>query len=243
MRITERLAERSRDTRGNRPVLIACLGDSVTHGWFELEDISTQQIGPLCRAWDAMPMKLQRRLSEIYPAAVPTVLNAGVGGDNIAMMAARADRDVLSFKPDLVILEVCLNDAHAGRGAPLRAFAEKVGALMDRILESGAELMLLTPNMMCSRLHPQAPQSESWREYFEATVRVQTEGVMSAYVQAARDEAKKRSVPIADAYARWERMERQGVDITSLLANRINHPVAEMHDLFVEEIVRTIQMA
>ena len=36
MRITERLSARNNNSGQNRPVLIACLGDSVTHGCFEL---------------------------------------------------------------------------------------------------------------------------------------------------------------------------------------------------------------
>ncbi|MEE1200403.1 MAG: hypothetical protein U0L09_07110 [Christensenellales bacterium] len=36
MRILERIAERNEDPGGQPPVLIAFLGDSVTHGCFEL---------------------------------------------------------------------------------------------------------------------------------------------------------------------------------------------------------------
>ena len=36
MKITQRLTARSRSANDNRPVLIVCLGDSVTHGAFEL---------------------------------------------------------------------------------------------------------------------------------------------------------------------------------------------------------------
>ena len=243
MKILNRLAERNRTLGAHRPILIACLGDSVTHGCFELEAISTQQIAPYYRAWDAYSMKLQRRLSEIYPMAMPTVLNAGVAGENIAMISARAERDVLSFHPDLVILEICLNDAGSGLGDPLKSFAEKAGELMDKILASGAELILLTPNSMCYHVPKQAPKTDNWPEFYKNVAEVQSGGVMSAYVQAARDEANKRNVPIADAYARWELMEKQGVDTTSLLANRVNHPVPEMHDLFVEEIIRTMQLS
>ena len=36
MKITQRLTARSRSAGDNRPVLIVCLGDSVTHGCFEV---------------------------------------------------------------------------------------------------------------------------------------------------------------------------------------------------------------
>jgi len=240
MKITERLLARHRDAGRCRPVLIACLGDSVTHGCFELDVPEKQWQEPTCRPWEGYPMKLQRRLTELYPAAAPTVLNAGVGGDGIAQMAARLDRDVLSFRPDLVILEVCLNDCLGSVTDDPEPFAEAVGTLMDRILAAGAELMLLTPNAMCARMHENIPKGDEWRQLFARAVAKQTGGVMTAFVNAAKTEAEKRGVPVADAYARWEQLRTCGVDTTSLLANQINHPTPAMHDLFVEEILRAI---
>jgi hypothetical protein len=35
MRIIERLAERNKNAGENRPVLIICLGDSVSHGYLD----------------------------------------------------------------------------------------------------------------------------------------------------------------------------------------------------------------
>jgi len=240
MKITERFNARGRNPGQHRPVLIVCLGDSVTHGCFELEIPQRELQQPGCRPWEAYPAKLQRRLTELYPYAAPTVLNAGVGGDAVAQMAERLDRDVLSFHPDLVILELCLNDCLGSTTDDPAEFARQVGTLMDRILESGAELMLLTPNAMCARMHPNVPHEDGWRQLFARAVAKQTGGTMTAFVEAARAQARKRGVPIADAYERWEQLRRCGVDTTSLLANQINHPNPEMHDLFVEEIIREL---
>lgn len=240
MKISERLNLRNRAPGANRPVLIVCLGDSVTHGCFELEEQCAGRPTPLCRPWQTVAMKLQRRLSGLYPFAAPTVLNAGVGGDNIEGMLNRLERDVLSFQPDLVILEAGLNDCCDGQLSP-EAFGERVGVLMDRVLQSGAGMLLLTPNAMCSRVHENIAGMERWTEFVNRVVELQNGGVMSAYVEAERQAARRRGVPVADAYARWMQMERQGVDTTSLLANCINHPTEEMHDLFVEEILRAMQ--
>lgn len=240
MRITERLAARAQNPGAHRPVLIACLGDSVTHSCFELDIPENRLTQPGCRPWEGFPMKLQRRLSELYPVAAPTVLNAGVGGDSVAQMAARLDRDVLSFRPDLVILEVCLNDCLGSSTDDPTDFARQVGELMDRILDSGAELMLLTPNAMCARMHENTPKDDDYHRLFARAVSKQINGVMTAFVEAARAEARHRNVPIADAYARWEQLRACGVDTTSLLANNINHPTPAMHDLFVETIMQTV---
>lgn len=243
MKIMERMSARAKDTGGNRPILIVCLGDSVTHGCFELPEISTQLLESSCRPWEGFPMKLQRKLTELYPLAAPTVLNAGVGGDNADQMSKRLDRDVLAFQPDLVVLEVGLNDCPGYQSeTDVARFGEQTGKIMDRILASGAEMILLTPNAMCARLHEQAPKDEAWRGFYERVVQLQTGGVMTQYVDEAKRQAQLRGVPVADAYARWESMRSQGVDTTSLLANRVNHPMPQMHDLFVEEIVRAMQL-
>jgi lysophospholipase L1-like esterase len=155
-------------------------------------------------------------------------------------MAARLDRDVLSFRPDLVILEVCLNDCLGSPTDDPSDFARQVGELIDRILASGAELILLTPNAMCTRLHPNVPSGDEWHRLFIRAVQTMNSGKMTAFVNAARAEAAARNVPIADAYARWEQMHACGVDTTSLLANNINHPTPAMHDLFVETIMQTV---
>ena len=238
MRITEKLTARSHDAGSHRPVLIACLGDSVTHGHFQLP--IHEQNRPGCRPWDAFPMKLQSRLTAMYPFAAPTVLNAGVAGEGIAQMAARLDRDVLSFKPDLVILEVGLNDCLGSETDDPAPFGKAAGELMDRILAAGADAMLLTPSAMCTYVHECIPHDEEWHPLFVRAAKKQNEGVMAAFVNAARTEAEKRGVPVADAYAEWEQLIREGRDTTLLLANYINHPTPEMHDLFAEKIIQTL---
>lgn len=243
MKIMNRLLARSQNPSATRPVLIVCLGDSVTHCGFELDMPENRWQEPTCRPWDGFPMKLQEKLTRLYPLAAPTVLNAGVGGDAVAQMSARLERDALAFKPDLIILELGLNDCLGSETNDPTDFARAVGALMDRILASGTELLLLTPNAMCSRMHENVPKEDSWRQLYARAVQKQVGGVMTAFVNAAKAEAEKRGVPVADAYARWEAMRLQGVDTTSLLANRINHPKPEMHDLFVEEILRAMQLA
>ncbi len=46
-------------------------------------------------------------------------------------------------------------------------------------------------------------------------------------------------VKIADAYAEWKRLA-ECEDTTALLANGINHPTREMHELFADVIFREI---
>lgn len=240
MKILKRLAARSANPQGCRPVLIVCLGDSVTHGCFELRMPSPDRVGSAHRPWEGYPARLQRELSMRYPIAAPTVLNAGVGGNAARQMAERLHRDALSFRPDLVILELGLNDC-LERGGDAVRFARMTGDMLGRIVEAGAEAMLLTPNAMCGRVDPAICQSAFLRDLFERAAEAQNSGRMTAFVEAARREAVMRGVPVADAYARWQEMRARGADTAALLANGINHPRPELHDLFVREILQAME--
>ena len=82
MRILEKLAQRERDARACAPQLICCLGDSVTHGCFEVFFNEKGQIDTVYEPWNGYAALLERRLRALYPAAAVNVLNAGISGDN-----------------------------------------------------------------------------------------------------------------------------------------------------------------
>ena len=238
MRFVRRLAARHADTRSERPVVIACLGDSVTHGVFDLFVEPTGDFVPHFLPEQCYPAKLGRKLNEMCPGAAVTVLNAGISGDGSAGGLERLERDVLSFKPDLVLVNFGLNDSmNPDPDAGVAAYEKNMTEIFRRILESGAEAMLVTPNFMCSYV-PAIVVGDKLRGVAEAAAKVQNDGILTRYVGAARDAAKKLNVPVADAYRRWEQMRDMGVDTTALLSNGINHPTVEMHDLFVEEVIR-----
>lgn len=236
MKFIERLAARNRDIRSERPVVIACLGDSVTHGCFELVVDAKGDFEPAYHTEQGYVAKLGRKLNELFPAAVVTMLNAGISGDSSAGGLARLDRDVLCFKPDLVTVNFGLNDSMSGE-AGLEKYAQNMKAIFEKILASGAEAMLVTPSFMCSYV-PGLVVGDKLRGIAEAATHVQNDGVLARYAEAARTAAKELGVPVADTYRRWEQLREMGVDTTALLSNGINHPTIEMHDLFVEEILR-----
>jgi hypothetical protein len=68
----------------------------------------------------------------------------------------------------------------------------------------------------------------------------QNEGFFDAHMEAARELCRDMKVPLCDCYALWKRMHEKGVDVTELLANKINHPTREMNALFAYELVRTM---
>jgi hypothetical protein len=76
-------------------------------------------------------------------------------------------------------------------------------------------------------------------DYAAVTAAYQNSGRMDEFVSAAVKVARECGVQVADAYARWRELSKTE-DTTVLLANYINHPRAEMHEIFAEEIYRLI---
>lgn len=77
MRILEKLAARNAETPDRAAALIACLGDSVTHGCFEVFKNRFGKVDTVYRPEGGYPARLRRRLNLLYPASAVNVLNAG----------------------------------------------------------------------------------------------------------------------------------------------------------------------
>ena len=240
MKIMEKLAARNTNYFGTRPVTIACLGDSVTHGCFEIYVTKDGGIGTFCRAEEAYPALLQRELSNLSPFASPVLVNAGVSGDKSYGGLERLERDVLSFKPDLVIVDFGLNDSmNKDVEVGLKTYDNSMRAIFEKVLSSGAECILLTPNYMNKEVSPFITEPMFIDIAKEAAV-VQNTGILTRYVETARKAAIDMGVPIADAYAVWQALDKNGVDTDALLSNNINHPTGKAHEIFVSEIMRRI---
>lgn len=240
MKIMEKLAARCSDYYNHRPVTIACLGDSVTHGCFEIFLDANGGINTVCRADEAYPMMLYRTLKNFYPFAAPVIINAGVSGDKSYGGLERLERDVLSFKPDLVIVDFGLNDSmNKDVEGGLALYEKSMRTIFERTLASGAECILLTPNYMNKKVSPHLTEPLFIDIAKEAAV-VQNTGILTRYVEAAKKIAGEMNVPVADAYAVWQKLEKSGVDTDQLLSNNINHPTREMHSVFAEEIMRAL---
>jgi hypothetical protein len=63
---------------------------------------------------------------------------------------------------------------------------------------------------------------------------------MDAYMEAAKAICSKMQIPVCDCYAKWKLLYENGVNITELLSNKINHPTREMNWLFAVDLVETI---
>jgi len=240
MKTVELIAARHADAFGSRPARIVCLGDSVTHGCFE---VFMNRFGNIDTVYDTPKgyvRLLQDKLLSLYPASAVSVINSGISGDGTTGALKRFERDVAVFQPDLVTVNLGLNDCMADDpDAALQAYRSNLAEIFRLIRGLGAEGMLVTPNMMCTYADPSLPEGTLRNVAAEAAKR-QNEGVLDAFVETARDCAREAGFPIADAYAAWQAYARAGVDTTALLSNRINHPNAAMHELFVQKITECL---
>ncbi|MBQ1245443.1 MAG: SGNH/GDSL hydrolase family protein [Clostridia bacterium] len=212
--------------------VIAFLGDSVTHGAFELVDHGSYN----CNFdHDAVyHARLRRMLLEVNPWLPVNIINAGVAGDNAPMGLARVERDVIAHKPDICVVNFCLNDL----AEPVEEYIAAMRSIFEKLLAAGIRPILLTPSMLNTYVHPDL--HPMYHEYAAQTAEWHKNGYMDAYVNAARAMAKEMGIPVADAYARWQAMEAAGADMTACLSNYINHPTREMHTLFAEALFEVL---
>lgn len=240
MKIMKLIKAKQNDAFANGHITIACLGDSVTQGCFELidRDGTLNGIEPVYEQQNSYANLLAKALGYLYPSVSFNVINAGISGDTAQGGLERIERDVLRYKPDLVTVCFGLNDCDGGsEGAPL--FAQTLGRIFDRIKTEGIEVIYISPCMMNTSISP-TMKSEIERSVGATTMAIQNDGIFDMYIDAAKRICEEKNVPCCDCYGKWKRLAANGVNTTELLSNKINHPSREMHWLFVESLLDTI---
>ena len=225
MNIREKVLLDVNGLRREGPVTVVAFGDSVTHGALAEGEMDYDTV-----YWNRFRLMIQER----YPYMPVNVINAGIGGDAAPYALDRMESQVLCHRPDLVIVCFGLNDVNLPKEDYLAALRE----IFRRLREAGVEAVFLTPNMLNTTVAEGTPAR--YLDYAAVTARYQTEGRMDEYMEGAVAVAREAGVPVADAYAKWKKMDEEGVDTTLLLANRINHPTREMHALFAECLMETV---
>lgn len=238
MNITERIKENKKNIMDNRPIVIGFLGDSLTQGCFELYNTSESSLETEYRSYEAYHGKLKRMLEEIFPSVPINIINAGISGDCAVSGRARLKRDILDFHPDLVVVSYGLNDV-GGKKEGISQYAKALETIFTELQMAGIETIFMTPNMMGTRVSAEITDPYNRSVVADVTSR-QTEGWMDIYMEKAREICAKKNVPVCDCYAKWKKLEENGVDITRLLANRANHPTEKMHWLFAVSLFEMI---
>lgn len=190
----------------NRTLTVVCHGHSVPAGYFK-----TPEVRPL----ESYPHLLRAELAKRFPHAVINVIVTAIGGENAEQGAARFERDVLSLRPDVVLIDYVLNDRGPGLEPAARAWRAMIAAAQAR----GIKVLLLTPT----------PDTASkWRE---------REDPLQQHAAQVRALAAERGVGLVDSLAAFERFVADGGEIAAAMAQR-NHPNAQGHALVAREIAR-----
>ena len=213
--------------------IIAFLGDSVTHGAFEC--IQGDSAGCIFDMDAVYHERLRRMLLAVNPWLPVSIINAGVAGDNAIMGLARLERDVISHKPHICVVNFCLNDL----SETVEEYVAALREIFTRLMAADIRPILLTPSMLNTYVHPDT--IPMYRDFAAVTAGWHQSGVMDGYVEAAKTLAAELEVAVADAYAKWKALEAEGMDVTENLANYINHPSRELHQLFADALFETLQ--
>ena len=227
------------------PVIVA-LGDSVTAGHFE--SLLPKEPEKLSAFWEtaermaaggeAMPPveitdpresyieKFRNLLIDKFELTSVSVINAGIAGDNLIQMSARAYRDVIRYQPDLVLINGSLNwDEEMGT---TKVYKQILQDLVKRIkIETAADIILLTPNgdlpnTLFGEENPPLPTTPE-------------------RVKVIREVANAEQVSLADVYAVWEAAREAGCPWEELLANGVNHPGIEGHEVYAIVLMKLME--
>lgn len=123
-RVAQKLAS------GN-PITIVAIGSSSTAGHGASSPAANY------------PSRLQVELRQHFRANKITVLNRGVGGEEIGNMIKRFDKAVVAAKPDLVLWQLGTNSVI--RNHPLLDHGAAIRGGVNKIRATGADVVLIDP--------------------------------------------------------------------------------------------------
>ena len=227
LRIRERVTGNIAKLKELGPINILILGDSVSHGCFGGYGIGNDYHA-------AYHNRLRLYIQRAHQTTPVNILNYAVGGE-VSSFGDRIFGDrVVPHHPDLVVVCFGLNDVNHS----LPDYVSSLEGIFGKCAVHGFDCVFLTPNMLNTR-RAEGTVGMYW-DYAQKTADMQNGGRMDSFIEAAKEVAEAHGVPVCDAYALWKEMEAAGIDITLLLANRINHPLPEMHDLFARLLFKTV---
>lgn len=241
-------AQKGLDKNGlerKNPIIVA-LGDSVTAGHFEAllpkdpEDLrriyecylageEPETATEITDARESYVEKFRLALIDKYEQTSVSVINAGIAGDVLPMMFKRADRDVVRYDPDLVLINGSLNWLDSTMG-DATAYKELLVRLVRKLkAETEADIVLLTPN-------GDLP-NKLWESIGVPVITPTT----NQRVEMIRKVAWEEEVCLADVRAVWDQAGAVGIPWKILLANGVNHPSVEGHEVYAKVLMKLFE--
>ena len=236
MEIIKKLNEKQ-DIYGKKPVTIAFLGDSVTQGCFECYIKNDGGIETVFDYKSAYSTRVREILNLLYPNVQINIINSGISGDGSTFGYERIERDILPYSPDLTVVSFGLNDCCAGLDA-LEKYIDNIKNIIEKIKASGSEVVFLTQNFMNTEVSCHL-KDEALINVAKNTMQKQNEGTLKTFMESASNIARECGAKVCNLYSVWEKISVNGVNVTDLLANKINHPVREIHYYMAIKLIET----
>lgn len=202
------------------PINIVAFGDSVTHGAFECDVFDYESV-----YWSV----LRKKILEVKNYVPVNVIDAGIAGITAKASIDRIDSQAFAHNPDLIIICFGLNDINGSK----EDYLDSLKVIFRKCLEKNTETIFMTPNML--NTYASDDTDPLILDYARVTCEYQNSGKMDEYIYAAVNLAEQMGVKVCDCYSMWKELSKTQ-DITKMLANRINHPTREMHNLFADSI-------
>ena len=107
------------------------------------------------------------------------LIGAGISGNKVTDLQKRLEKDVLSKKPDVVIIYIGINDVwhftHPntnGQGTPVDKFESGLTDVITQIKQAGAKVILCTPSVIGEKADGTNPQDKMLDEYADISRKV-----------------------------------------------------------------------
>ena len=238
MKIIEKLSVKQADNGAISPATYVCFGDSITQGGFECYVNHKGKIETVIDESSCYGAKLKRVLQILYPKGQINYINAGICGDKAVNALMRLEESVLQYHPDLVIVSFGANDSSKGMDG-LEEFKQALDTIFRKIKATGADVIFLTSIKVNTYIDARLTEQELV-EVAKRQIALTENGTKKAFWEAGKEIAKNNGVLICDCEKKWQKLSKNGVDTTALLANHINHPSREMHWMYVNEILNIL---
>ncbi len=219
MNVKEKLLLEHEDFCEKGPVNIVILGDSVSQGAV-IENNDYENV-----YWN----RLKKKLNAFRDTIPVNMINSAIGGTTASFALKRLEKGVFAHSPDLVIVCFGLNDVNGEKAEYLNSLKE----IFSQCIQNCVDTIFMTPNMLNTYVADDT--AEKFLNYAKVTAEIQTSGRMDDYIYSAIDLANEIGITVCDCYSEWKNLS-EAEDTTLLLANRINHPVTEMHKLFADKL-------
>jgi len=131
VRFVKPLTHLSQKLTSGAPITIVAIGSSSTAGAGASSPAATY------------PSRLAVELKQRLPGHAITVINRGVGGEEVGDMLKRFDAAVVAAKPDLVLWQLGTNSVLRDHQLGDHAASIRVG--LDKIRATGADIVLIDP--------------------------------------------------------------------------------------------------